>query len=273
MRKAHLVTLAFIFAVVVAGSARIVAQQTAAVLLTPVSGIANNGLAFAGTFMIRRFEARNNGAVAFGSVTGQMTTADGVTRNVVTQLAVPMAISAGTATAAATPGVTPTTCGGVHLELAPAAFQVLGSRVSINRNALDITTAQPDTGAITTQTTGFGAATGLASIGVAAPTNIPSTNVSFTNVAPTSPANTTAPATTSVVGPLGQPVSIPSSLASSGTLNPGVATPVQNTPASPVGSSPQFEQLVCSAGALSQTASNSAQVVQLLNQMLTTMGG
>ena len=268
MRKAHLVTLALVFAVVVAGSARIVAQQTAAVLLTPVSGIANNGSAFAGTFMIRRFEARNNGAVAFGSVTGQMTTADGVTRNVVTQLAVPMAISAGTATTAATPGVTPTTCGGVHLELAPAAFQVLGSRVSINRNALDITTAQPDTGATTTQATGFGAATGLASIGVAAPTNVPSTNIS-----PTSPANTTAPATTSVVGPLGQPVSIPSSLASSGTLNPGVATPVQNTPASPVGSSPQFEQLVCSAGALSQTASNSAQVVQLLNQMLTTMGG
>jgi len=267
MRKAHLITLALIFAIVVAGSARIVAQQTAAVLLTPVSGIANNGSAFAGTFMIRRFEARNNGAVAFGSVTGQMTTADGVTRNVVTQLAVPMAISAGTATAAATPGVTPTTCGGVHLELAPAAFQVLGSRVSINRNALDITTAQPDIGAVTTQTTGFGAATGLSSITVA-PTNVPSTNIS-----PTSPANTTTPATTSVVGPLGQSVNIPSSLASSGTLNPGVATPVQNTPASPVGSSPQFEQLVCSAGALSQTASNSAQIVQLLNQMLTTMGG
>ena len=317
MRKAHLVTLGLIITMLVAGSARIVAQQSAsAVLFTPVSGMVNTGSMFSGTFMIQRFESRNNGAVAFGSVTGLLTTRDGVTRTVVTQLAIPMSISAGTATVATTPGVTPTSCGGVHLDLAPAAFQVLGTTVSLEQSGLDITTAQPDTAASVTQSTGFGVATGLSSIPGStnlspanpspsnlAPTNVSPTSLSTTAVSPASQSttsvvptnrtntaaatrsstNTTAPigsaatggtpAATTVIGPLGQPVTVPSTLTSIGTLSPGIATPVQNTPATPVGSSPQFQQLVCSAGALSVSAGSGAQAVQLLNQMLIAMGG
>ena len=152
MRKIHLGTFAFIIVTLVAGSGRIAAQQSAAgVLFAPVSGTVDNGSTFNGTFMIQRFDARNNGAVAFGSVTGLMTSAAGA-RNVVTQVAIPIAISSGTGTVATTPGVTPTTCSGVHLTMAPAAFRVLGSTVSLAQSSMDITTAQPDTAATTTQT-------------------------------------------------------------------------------------------------------------------------
>jgi hypothetical protein len=272
MRRTHLVASAFIVAVLTAGSARIVAQQSAAaVLFTPVSGTVDSGLTFNGTFMIQRFEARNNGAVAFGSVTGLMTPANGIARNVVTQVAIPIAISPGTGSLATTPGVVPTTCGGVHLDLARSTFRVLGSTVTLDPSALDLTAAQAATATTVTQTTGFGLATGLSSIPVSASDLL--TTAGGAAASSTIGANTNVPPTTTVTGPLGQPVTVPSTLTSIGTFSPGVATPAQSTPATPVGSSPQFEQLVCSAGALSQSGSAGPQVVQLLNQMLATMGG
>ena len=95
-----------------------------------VAGTAGGGVGtLTGTFTITRFAQANDGIVAVGTLVATITdTATGTTRTVVSQIALPLAQSATTAT-----------CEILHLELGPLDLNLLGLQVHLDRVVLDIT--------------------------------------------------------------------------------------------------------------------------------------
>jgi hypothetical protein len=110
----------------------------------PVTGTADTGARFAGTFFISRFDAQGagTGIVALGNIDG---TVNG--RNVITQIAVPVTVTPSASAQVATSIGAPGSCASVHVDLAPSALAAFGAAVTLDATRFDITT--PQTGAAT----------------------------------------------------------------------------------------------------------------------------
>ena len=114
------------------------AQGTAQNRLTvPITGTvtdaAGTASALAGTFTLQRFQRVGDQVLAIGSLVGTLTdTATGAVRNIVTQVALPVADIDGS-------------CEVLHLELGPLDLNLLGLQVHLDQVVLDIT-AVPGSG-------------------------------------------------------------------------------------------------------------------------------
>jgi hypothetical protein len=96
-------------------------------LTIPVSG-AGEGATFEGTLEIKRFVEKDGGLVAQGTLTGVVTTAEGVVGSVVKNVAVPAVVDPAQAT-----------CDILHLDLGPLALDLLGLKINLSQVVLDIT--------------------------------------------------------------------------------------------------------------------------------------
>jgi hypothetical protein len=222
-------------------------QPGAAAMFVPVSGTADAGSPFTGTFFIRRFDARpaDNAILAVGSIDAVLNG-----RTLVTQIAIPLTIAPGTtAQTAGLTAATPTRCDAVRVDLAPAALRALGSVLTLDPTSFDIIASEGTAPAVVTGVAPGGSALGAGSPSAAAPGL----------ATPTS-------STTGVLGQTG--TTVPT--APSGSVTPGVimppapplSTPAATAPSQPLG------QLLCSVSTLAQSVSIPTQLVPMMNQVL-----
>jgi hypothetical protein len=214
-------------------------QQTAIPAATlGMTGTADVGGDFVGTFLLSRFDAQNagDGIVAVGSMHGVVNG-----RNIVTQLTIPVTLSsAAEAQTTTLTGGSATSCGTVHIDFASAAFHAIGAVVRLDPAGLDIVSSQ--------ESTSSAAASASSSL---TPTSIAPAAVFRSPAAPSSQAGAAA-ATTPV-----------------GSLTPGVIAPTADaTRATATVSPQQLGELICSVSTTLQSSSSPAQVVPLLNQVL-----
>jgi hypothetical protein len=202
--------------------------------LIPISGVADGGGTFTGTVLVQRFEADGNAVRAIGTASGALVDGTGISRNVVTQIALPLDINASIARRASDPVVALAPCDTLHLEFGVATVNVLGSTVGLNGSAVDIVAGvQP--GATPTATTGQ--------------TNTPQLDTSFS---------------TQPGFPSGSPA------ASSFTAQPGFTAAPQQQATATSSSSRQLSVLLCSTN-LRNAAASPGQFATLLNQVLTAL--
>ena len=119
----------------------------------PVVGTTAVGGAFSGVFNLASFAVQNGQVVALGTISGVLTSAEGVVGSVLSSVALP--IDVGT-----------TTCGILQVDMAPSVQDLLGMQVDLSRINLDITA---NTGGLLgnifcTVSGLLGNATGLASV-------------------------------------------------------------------------------------------------------------
>ncbi|HTM04585.1 MAG TPA: hypothetical protein VL173_13840 [Vicinamibacterales bacterium] len=227
---------------------RVRAQQitNAPAAMVGVTGTVGAGGRFAGTFLLTRFDSRgsDNRVLAVGSIDGVLNG-----RSVVTPIAVPVTLAPASTTAV---GTAPSSCDAIHMDLAAASFQALGSVVTLDTIGFDIAASQA--AAPTTATT-------TAASPLSTP---PATPVSTSS---TTPAVGTATAFPSLSAPSSDQAGTPLPTSPVGSVTPGVISPA---PVPATTSPQQFTQLLCSVSSLSQTGSSAspAQMVPLLNQVL-----
>jgi hypothetical protein len=113
-------------------------QNRAGTMLVPITGVADAGGQFNGTWLIRRFEAQGNTVVAIGTVSGALSDASGVTRNLVTQVTLPLDINASVARLNSDFTIAQASCEALHLEFGASAINVLGSTIGFDAVAADI---------------------------------------------------------------------------------------------------------------------------------------
>jgi hypothetical protein len=212
-------------------------------LLIGVSGTADVGGTFEGTFFLTRFDTlANDGAlVAVGSVDGVLNG-----RSIVTRVAIPVTLAMNPAQ---TVGVaSPASCD-VHVGLERSAFRASGSVVTLARSGIDITAPQ-------------------------APASTAPTINSFPLTLPATAGTLAAPA--SGIGTLRPMGNMTSTAAGSavptapvGSAVPGVISPAPQPISPSVASSMQrLGQLVCSASGLSQSGASPVQLAHVLNQVM-----
>jgi hypothetical protein len=106
-------------------------QVSAAAVTLPVTGTAQNGGSFVGTYTVTRFVAQNGQLLATGTLSGTLTDATGNVIGTVTQVpAAPM------------PVAVQATCEILHLVLGPLDLNLLGLMVHLNQIVLDISAQQ-----------------------------------------------------------------------------------------------------------------------------------
>lgn len=116
-------------------------QNRAGAVLIPIAGMADAGGQFIGTWLIQRFEAQGNAVLATGTVSGVLSDANGVTRNVVTQVTMPLDINASVARRSSDFVIAQSSCETLHLEFGASTINVLGSTIGLDPVAADIVAA------------------------------------------------------------------------------------------------------------------------------------
>jgi hypothetical protein len=226
-----------------AGAANLIAQQRLSGVPVPIAGTTNIGGTFSGTLFIQSFAVQGSVLSGTGVVNGVLNDPTGTRPLVAAQVTVPVDLATARARRNTDVALIAAPCELVHLEFAPAAFIVLGSRVALERTAVDITSAQ-----------GSAAAQPAAS---AAQPNVvvPSVGTAATSLGP-------APTSINAGDATLTPMALPGSLVA-GTITTPIAPPA--APPTDVGA------LLCSASRLGDTAADRTQLAQLLNQILTAL--
>jgi hypothetical protein len=116
-------------------------QNRSGTVLVPIAGLADAGGQFSGTWLIQRFEAQGNAVLAIGTVSGALSDASGVTRNLVTQVTMPLDINASVARRSSDFTIAQASCEALHLEFGASAINVLGSTIGLDSVAADIVAA------------------------------------------------------------------------------------------------------------------------------------
>jgi hypothetical protein len=244
MRRTRFSIVALAMSCLVATPVVAGAQQRAPGALTaPISGVAADGRLFAGTFLVQRFDPRTNVLVAVGTLTGDLGIAGTIGRSVVTQVAIPVSLNPN----AVPQSANSTACNPLHLDFASVSVRILGTVLSLDPSSLDIATAEV-TSSSTASFSPFSTVSAVSTTGVTTSTGV-------------------AASPSTVLGPLGQPVTVPAAIASFGTSMPGVFTPVQNTPVTQ-GIAMPLDQLLCTAASVTPLAVNGADVAPVLNQIV-----
>jgi hypothetical protein len=229
--------LALVTCFAFSSSEHLAAQQLERVpgLSIPVTGLGDAGSLFTGTFRILRFETRDAGVVAIGTINGVVNDSAGTIRNVVTQIAMPLDINATSASRNTDIAIAQSSCEALFLQLGTSAFSVLGANVAINPASFYVATAAQATPVTTSQSTRTGTASAVV----------------------TGQGNTSA-----VQG---------ATSSSSFTTSPTVVTPGtiagQTRSTTARSSSTQLGSLLCSLSTTT-AATNTTQFAQVLNQIL-----
>jgi hypothetical protein len=137
-------TFALMLALTAAGGAAadLRAQQThVSSVVVPVTGSADAGGRFAGTLFIQQFVAQGNTIAVIGTVSGSLSTATGVTRNLVTQVTMPLDIAASIARQNTDAVLAQASCDLLHLEVGSTTLNALGSTIALDPSAFDIVSA------------------------------------------------------------------------------------------------------------------------------------
>jgi hypothetical protein len=264
-------TLLVVIGIYVSGS-RIAAQSAtpAAGLPVPVTGVADLGGMFGGAMVIEKFATQANGIVAIGTISGAVT-GNGTFRNLVFQAALPLDINASRARLSTDPALAAqTSCDVLHVELASASVNVLGSTIGLNPISFDIASAVQANGSpsgvatppSSTASSQPGGATTSPSPGTV--TGSPSSNATQAGVGSPSIPDATTPAVTTPPG------------ATPGAPAPGVATPGATTPVPQTkptaAAQTALGSLLCSVNRF-RDVSNPTQVTQQLNGILAALAG
>jgi hypothetical protein len=131
LRLALLAVLATSAALLVPSAASAASTTGTSFNQAPVSGKANNGKAFHGTYTVQRFVNRSGQTYAIGKLTGQVGNRS-VSKNGVALPVLVNSTPSGRASASAT-------CGILDLTLGPLDLNLLGLRVQLNQVHLQIT--------------------------------------------------------------------------------------------------------------------------------------
>jgi hypothetical protein len=115
------------------GAGPAAAQADSLTKVVSMTGTAENGKKFRGTFTIQRFATRNGQARAIGTLKGRLTGRDVTRRNV----AVPVALGAAGATSSQLPPL-PNSCTILNLTIQPITLNLLGLVVRTSRIDLRI---------------------------------------------------------------------------------------------------------------------------------------
>lgn len=116
-------------------------QNRKGTVLVPMTGMADAGGQFTGTWLIQRFEAQGNAILAIGTVSGALSDANGVTRNLVTQVTMPLDVNASVARRSSDVAIAQTSCEALHLDFGASSISVLGSTIGLDAVAADIVAA------------------------------------------------------------------------------------------------------------------------------------
>src|SRR5262249_53274291 len=116
-------------------------------VIVPVTGVADLGGLFSGALLIQSFAAQGNSIVTTGVVTGALT-ANGVVRNLVIQITLPLDVAASRAALNTDAALAQSSCAVLHVELQGTSVSVLGSTVGLNRVAFDIASTVQSSGAV-----------------------------------------------------------------------------------------------------------------------------
>jgi hypothetical protein len=116
-------------------------QGSLAALQVPVAGATAGGDTFSGTFTLLKFATDASGKlVAVGTIAGTVTDASGkVVGTGLQTVAIPAAVNASAAEAAAVPAQVTASCSILHLDLGPLSLNLLGLQVNLSRVVLDVT--------------------------------------------------------------------------------------------------------------------------------------
>jgi len=117
--------------VAASGSAAAKPKNTGGTLTAPVTGAADDGTTFAGTFSPDRFAVQDGGLVAIGDVTGTLSNPDGTTDPVTTQATLPVDLAQSSGS-----------CQILDLTLGPLDLDLLGLVVHLDEVHLNITAQQ-----------------------------------------------------------------------------------------------------------------------------------
>ena len=130
---AGLVSLAIVgmFGVATSGSAAAAPPNTGGTLTAPITGSADNGSTFAGSFNPDRFAVQGGQLVAIGDVTGTLTNADGTTSAVTQAATLPVDVAQSSGS-----------CQVLDLVLGPLDLDLLGLVVHLDQVHLNITAQQ-----------------------------------------------------------------------------------------------------------------------------------
>ena len=131
LRLAILAALATCAALIVPSAGSAASTTGTSFNQAPVSGHANNGKAFHGTYTVQRFVTRGGQSVAIGKLTGQIGNRS-VSKNGVAMPVLVNTTPSGRASASAT-------CQVLDLTLGPLDLNLLGLRVQLNQVHLQIT--------------------------------------------------------------------------------------------------------------------------------------
>jgi hypothetical protein len=236
--RVHLVALTLLAANALSTSVQ--AQQTTIpTAMVVMTGTADVGGQFAGTFFLTRFEAQSatDGIAAIGSMHGVLNG-----RNIVTQVSVPITVTPGNGVQ--TTGLTvaaPASCDTAHIDFAPFAFRALGSVVTLDATGVDFVSSGTEPAV----------ATGLSLTGPVSQNPAFGTTATF----PTLFGSTSQPAARAPSTPVG-------------SATPGLIAPAPQPTTAVTVPAQQLSALLCSISAQSQSASSRAQLVPLLNQVL-----
>lgn len=216
-------------------------QPRTSSLMLPIAGTADLGGTFTGTLLIQDFAAQGSAIFATGSVSGTLSDASGTTRNLVTQVALPLDTDASVSRQNTDFAIARASCELLHLELGSVAVNVLGSTIAFEPIALDITTAAQVTGP-------------------AQPANTasqPSPTVTGTGISATARAGGTG--------------ATQSGSTTFGTTTAARGTTATTAPRGTQQTQTQLGSLLCAAANL-QNVGNRTQFAQMLNQILDVLG-
>jgi hypothetical protein len=225
---------------------RIISRRSArgTSLLVPIAGIADLGGIFTGALLVEQFAPQSDGVAAIGTVTGALT-ANGTVRNLVVQVMLPLDIAASRARLNTDAALAQSSCDVLHIDLAGASINVLGSTIGLNPVAFDIaSTVQGNNAAASTISTAAQPATSAATQ--------PATTVSQQGTVTASPsANATQP-------PLGSQ-STPGSTTTAAPQSPKTTTQTS------------LSSLLCSVDRF-RDVSSAARLAEQLNAILAALG-
>jgi hypothetical protein len=120
------------------GSDAVAQQARNTPLVIPVTGMADFGGTFNGSFAIRDFRLDDDVVVATGTATGVLSDATGLTRTVIMPLALPLDTDASAARRNTDVGLAGERCRVMPVDFAAAAVNVRGTTIAFSPSALDI---------------------------------------------------------------------------------------------------------------------------------------
>jgi hypothetical protein len=254
-------TIASLVIIMIAGAeSGISAQQQGSGLVLPIAGVADLGATFSGTLRIRSFSVQGNTVAATGVVSGVLNDAAGTARNLVTRMSVPVDLTASLARRNTDVTLALAPCDVLHLEFGAVAIQMLGSTLTLDPSALDITAAE--------QSGTTAASQGARTTAGPQPSQQRAPVSSFDGRFPTGTTSVPTGMTTPIAGTSIVGSAVPGIVTSFGSQT--AATPTA-TVASQVNQPADLGPLLCSASRLRDSASERAQLVQVLNRVIATI--